>query len=214
MSTGMKNRLGDNVQPSIALLGRHIHWIDNILETQFHGCFNPRQQATVCRGAVGNLMGWMGWLRGGEQFHLRWCDTTVVSPASGLTVGLPPGMGMVALQLLEQTKSAQSFRADVIVAFSMGPGLSLGTWIERLRTIVNPHSPTLLCAILRACLGTLISFGTSTSILGWKLSGVLVTPTCGNSTVLVPVTVSKKILVVSADTETPISTGDEVYEHG
>jgi hypothetical protein len=138
MSTGMQNRLGDSVQPSTPLLERHILWIDNMLDNQFNGSANPRQQSSACRAAIANLSGWMGWLRGGEQFQLKWSDTTVIPPASGLTVGLPSGVGMVGLQLLEQTKSAQSYRANVVIAFTTGSGLSLGKWIERLRALVNP----------------------------------------------------------------------------
>ena len=82
-----------------------------MLETQFHGCSNSRQYVMQLWATY-----WVGW------------------------VGYPVVMGMVALQLLEQTKSAQSFPADVIVAFTMGPGLSLGTWLDRLPTLVNPHS--------------------------------------------------------------------------
>ena len=138
MSKGMKNRMGDDVKPSKALLERHVRWIDDLLETQWSTATNMVAKAAACRAATANLVGWLSWLRGGETFSLRWEDTTVVQPSDGPTLGLPPGVGMVGLALLEQTKSSQGRQADVVMAYTTGSGFSLGKWLDRLRALLNP----------------------------------------------------------------------------
>jgi hypothetical protein len=132
-SASMKRQVGEHTQPSAPLLEKHIQWIEDLVERQYHAATTSIQRRTACQIAVTNLVGWLAWLRAQETFCLTWKDALVLSPADGPSPGLPEGLGVVLLKLLAQTKSSQSRTADVVVSYTTASGLSLGTWLDRLR---------------------------------------------------------------------------------
>jgi hypothetical protein len=84
-----------------------------------------------------------------ETFGIRWRDLKPVKPLDRPSVGLPAGVGVVLARLLLQTKSLQFTVADVVMAYSMTSGLSLGSWLSRLRaqsTDVQLHPDALVIA--------------------------------------------------------------------
>jgi integrase len=64
-----------------------------------------RQRREICRAALVNILAWLGWLRAGETFSLRWEDITMTEPRDSPTLGLPAHTGTARLRLSEQTKS-------------------------------------------------------------------------------------------------------------
>ena len=136
MSSGMSRRLGDESRPAVALLDRHIRFLDSSLERRFHAVHEPRIRIELARAGVANLMAWLAWLRAQELFGMRWCDLTLTSPADSAVLDFPVGIGAVQLRLLEQTKTEQSRTADLVLAYTTGSGLQLGRWIRRLRSLV------------------------------------------------------------------------------
>jgi hypothetical protein len=76
---------------------------------------------------------YLGWLRGGELFDTNHIEDLVVTPLEeAATRGLPPGIGLIELSLLLETKLDASKMADVIVAFCTLSGLNFGKWACRL----------------------------------------------------------------------------------
>jgi hypothetical protein len=59
-------------------------------------------------------------------------------PDEGPMVGLPIGVCVLLLRLLEQTKSSQDKRVDVILAFKTASGINLGRWYLRLWRLLPP----------------------------------------------------------------------------
>jgi hypothetical protein len=133
MTTGMRNRRGDIPQPSVALLARHVHWIDNHLETSYTNASTPVQRRLLARAGMANLGAWLGWLRGGELFGLDWDGVSVIEPGTGAAHDIPGNHGAVIWKLLAQTKSARSFRADVVLAYETSSGFNIGRWFHRLK---------------------------------------------------------------------------------
>jgi hypothetical protein len=131
--------LGNNPKPSVVLLILHVQWLADYYELLYRQATDPLVRVNACRAAVTHLLLYLGWLRALETFGVRWMDLTIVEPADGPTVGLPPGIGVVLIKLLAQTKSSQTATADVVVAYTTVSGLSLGTWLHRLRTCVTPR---------------------------------------------------------------------------
>jgi hypothetical protein len=100
-----------------------------------------RQRCEICRAALVNLAAWLGWLRAGETFSLRWKDVTMTEPRDGPTLGLLAHTGAARLRLLEQTKSDRSRTADVVLAYTSASGLSIGLWYHRLRRACGGSPP-------------------------------------------------------------------------
>lgn len=138
-SDGLRRRLGDNPKPSVVLLIHHMQWLADYYEQLYRQATSPLVRTNACRAAVTHLMSYLGWLRALETFGVRWGDVALVEPADGPTVGLPTGIGVVLLTLLAQTKSSQTATADVVIAYTTVSGLSLGTWLHRLRACLNPR---------------------------------------------------------------------------
>jgi hypothetical protein len=135
----MRQQLGDHVVPSVALLDQHVRWIDRQMEELFHMATTSKQKQEACRVALANLFGWLYWLRGGEVFGLRHCDTDILPPALHARENLPPNVGTVKLRLSEQTKSDRYKMADMISSYFTG--FAPGIWLERLQkelTIMDP----------------------------------------------------------------------------
>eukprot|EP00957_Ditylum_brightwellii_P049574 3760399-Ditylum_brightwellii.AAC.2 len=59
-------------------------------------------------------------------------DVNMVLPEDGLKYGLQLYIGFLGLTLLAATKMAQTYRADVLIAFKMMAGAKPGLWWQRL----------------------------------------------------------------------------------
>jgi hypothetical protein len=129
----MRRRLGDHPIPSAVLTGKHMRWINDHYNRMFQHAPTRFDRAQASHAGVAHLSSYLGWLRGMETFGQQWRDIQVTPPDDGPTLGLPPGFGVVQTGLLEQTKSSQYFKADVVIAYHTASGLCLGLWIERLR---------------------------------------------------------------------------------
>jgi hypothetical protein len=133
MSNGMRRRMGDESKPSLALLQRHVQWIDKFLNDAYLNSQDPEHRAELARAALANLAAWLGWLRATEVFSLRWADVAVTEPGDGAALDLPPQTGAISLRLSPQTKSDQTRTADVFIAYTTASGFSMGRWLHRLR---------------------------------------------------------------------------------
>jgi hypothetical protein len=136
---GMKRRLGDSSQPSVALLDQHVTWMNDHFESVYRSAGDDLTlQRSTCRAASANLLAWLGWLRAVENSSVTWGDTVVTRPQRGPELGLLLGMGAVAMDLLPQTKSNQTATADVVIAYTTASGKSLGLWLDRLWAACPP----------------------------------------------------------------------------
>jgi hypothetical protein len=133
MTTGMSRRLGESSTPSIALLGRHVQWMNAYFEKLYKNATDPRRRQEIALAALCNCIAWLAWLRGGETFGLCWKDATLLLPGKGEQQNLESRIGAVKLRLLEQTKTCRSSVADVALAFCSGSGIPLGKWFLRAR---------------------------------------------------------------------------------
>jgi hypothetical protein len=127
---GMRRRLGNHSVPSVALLDQHVRWIDRQMEELFQMATTSKRKQEACRVALTNLFGWLYWLRGGEVFGLRHCDTGILNPAQHASENLPRNIGTVTLRLSEQTKSDRYKTADMVASFYTGSGYAPGIWME------------------------------------------------------------------------------------
>ena len=136
-AAGLSSRIGTATKPSVALLARHVHWIDLDLTTRYKAAQWRALKSDLARAGVANLILWLGWLRAGETLNLQWDDLCVIPPQHGPTADLPPGVGAVTISLLPETKSNRTQTRDVVIAYQTLSGLCLGNWIDRLRCCVG-----------------------------------------------------------------------------
>jgi hypothetical protein len=139
---GMRRRLGDESNPSAALLDQHVAWIDRHFNDVYATTLDPIVKVNACRAAVTTLLAWLAWLRAVETFSARWGGLAVVRPDLGPQEGLPLGMGIIKLDLPDQTKSCQTRVVDMILAYTTASGKSLGLWLERLGDLLPPEMLT------------------------------------------------------------------------
>ena len=130
---GMATRIGTHSKPSFALLYRHVTYLDKDLNERYLQAHSPVLRRELATAAFANLMLFLGWLRSGETFTLRWSDLSIVEPCEGPTVDLPQGIGALLVTLLPETKSNRSVRADVVIAYKTLGGLQPGKWFHRCR---------------------------------------------------------------------------------
>lgn len=145
-SKGMTGRLGTESNPSAPLLFRHVLYMDQVFNTNFLNAATAEARRRWALAGLANLLLWLGWLRSMETFSLTYEDIVVVEPPDGPTYELPPGVGMVLLRLLPQTKTNGTARADVVIAHTTLSGLSPGRWCGRIAsllfgTTIWPSSP-------------------------------------------------------------------------
>jgi hypothetical protein len=115
-----------------------MRWIDKYYLDLYRHSTNDLTRVNICRAAITHLSSYLGWLRARETFSVTWGDVTMIPPMYGPVWGLPEHMGAVLLKLLPQTKSSQTATADVVLAYTTASGLSLGSWIMRLRPFLTP----------------------------------------------------------------------------
>jgi hypothetical protein len=143
MSKGMSQRMGDEAKPSVALLHRHVEWMDTFFDNAYHNSRDQDERAELARAALANLVAWLGWLRATEIFSLQWSDVTVVDPEDGPSLDLPADVGAVGLKLLPQTKASRTRTADVLLAYTTASGFSPGKWLHRLRVAMGVKLATM-----------------------------------------------------------------------
>jgi hypothetical protein len=138
-SIGLKRRMGDVATKSYAIRYPHVAFLDSRFELQFLLATTPVQQHEAATAGTANLLFWLGWFRSREGFSLTRSDVTLTSPLDGPLRGLPPGVGVVELRLLPETKTNSSRVADVIIAHTCWTGLSLGKWLTRRFAFPGDH---------------------------------------------------------------------------
>jgi hypothetical protein len=89
----------------------------------------PRLELAL--GGFATLCFWLAWLRSSEGFGHAWQDLRVVEPLDGPSMDLSPGCGVGLLRLAPETKSACTYRADVVVAYETLSGYKFGLWFLR-----------------------------------------------------------------------------------
>jgi len=139
---GMGARVGNETRPSVALLDRHIRFMDAALLRFFRHATSPHLRRKWALAGLANLVFWLGWLRSAETFHLRWCDFHIIRPEDGARHDLSPGLGAVLLRLQPETKSNRLATADVAIAYTTLSRLSLGAWFRRARLACLGSNPT------------------------------------------------------------------------
>ena len=131
---GLRARVGDQTQPSVALLDCHVRALDQELNQSYLRCHTPHEKRAYALGGLANLLLWRGWLRSSEIICVAWCDLLIIEPEDSATFDLPPGCGMVSCRLAAETKSSRSHRPDVPMAYKTLSGYHLGKWFHRART--------------------------------------------------------------------------------
>jgi hypothetical protein len=139
---GLRRRMGDHPKPSAVLSGKHMLWIERHYNRLFHAALTEVERKQVIKAGLVHLFSYLGWLRGVETFSIKWHDVKIVEPEDGPTMGLPLGIGIILLRLLEQTKSLQFATADVVIAYLTASGLNTGMWLHRLRALSTPEELT------------------------------------------------------------------------
>lgn len=129
---GMSSRLGIDIKPAVALLRRHIEWMDNEFERLYNQAGSVQEKKEYCQAGLANLLLYLGWLRGGETFSTTVNGSEMVLPSEGVSQDLPPNVGSVQFRLKEETKVDRTRQADVIIAYETLSGLCIGRWLRRL----------------------------------------------------------------------------------
>jgi hypothetical protein len=130
-ATGLGTRLGHESVPSVALLDRHIRFLDAELDRLFRASRTNAERREFALAGFFTLILWLAWLRSMEAISLQWHDVTVIAPRDGGRVDLPVGIGAVLLRLLPETKTSRTLRADVVCAYETLSGYQLGRWATR-----------------------------------------------------------------------------------
>lgn len=138
---GLRERIGDNPEPSWALLDRHIRALDAFFDTQYRGAPTSALKERWARAGLTNILLWLGWLRSRELFDLRWMDITCVNPSQGPQYDLPPNVGCLLLRLDEQTKTDRTTAVDVPIAYATRSGYYPGRWYKRLCRLRPTQGP-------------------------------------------------------------------------
>jgi hypothetical protein len=129
----MKARLGDESRPSVALLDRHVRWLDVDLDQRHRVARSDAVRNELAKAGLANLSFWLGWLRSRETFDLQWHNVVLIEAADGPSVDLPHGVGVAQCFMGPETKSNRSQTADVIMASKTVSGHHIGRWVQRVR---------------------------------------------------------------------------------
>jgi hypothetical protein len=148
---GMARRLGTQTKQSWALSHVHIAY----LNAHFHQAYDAASGNTYCHeiacAAAANLLGYLGWLRGGELFGILSAELEAIQPHDVELHGLPPYIGAITRNILMETKTNPCEVADIVMAYETLSGLDLGYWVMELKkyppayggllfsTAHNPH---------------------------------------------------------------------------
>jgi hypothetical protein len=132
-ASGIASRIGENVNPSLALLDRHVRTLMSELDERYLSAKSLVARRQAALAGLATLVLWLGWLRSSETFDLRWQDFNVVEPEDGPTVDLPYGCGVVGVRLGPETKSSRNKAVDMFLAYQCLSGYHLGKWFHRGR---------------------------------------------------------------------------------
>jgi hypothetical protein len=138
-ASGLKARIGSESRPSVALLDRHVRWLDADLDRRYRAATTPAVRDELAKAGLANLSLWLGWLRSAENFELQWSQVSMVEPADGPSVDLPRGCGVVQYFMQPETKSSRSQTADVVIAAKTLSGYRIGRWLHRVRANKGPE---------------------------------------------------------------------------
>jgi hypothetical protein len=124
-TAGLRHRLGDEPQPSRAILDRHVWWCDQHFRNLLASASNPGTRQQILLAGLANVLLWLGWLRSSELFSLRWEDIFVLAHTD---LDLPRGNDALILQLQHQTKTNRMRRADMVIACTTQSGYRPHSW--------------------------------------------------------------------------------------
>ena len=142
---GFAARNGTESKPSTALQFRHVQYLDASLRVKLGSASSRAHKLEIARAGLANSIFWLGWLRSNEGFSLRFGNVKKTRPGDGASLGLPPSMGCLQLELLEQTKSSRSTTADVVMSWVSTMGISPGFWYETVERLLEvPAAPDAL----------------------------------------------------------------------
>ena len=92
-ASGMKARLGNESRPSVALLDRHVRWLDADLDQHYRASARTDEvRHELAKAGLANLSLWLGWLLSRETFGLQWYKVVPVELSDGPSVDLPCGV--------------------------------------------------------------------------------------------------------------------------
>jgi hypothetical protein len=142
MTTGMARWMGDQSVQSVALNFAQVQWIVNFLEEEWATPLTVERRSDVVAAAVVHLGFWLTWLRLNEFFSLDWSDVTnlLIPRTTNHSKGFPRNVGVIEMNLLEETKTNRTKVADIVAYKTLGTGLNLGIWIERLEALWPDHN--------------------------------------------------------------------------
>jgi hypothetical protein len=140
MTKGLSTRIGDNPKGSVALLARHVHFIDKYLDQLYHTTTDPGVRADAARAGLSNACGWLCWFRAGELFDIPWSYLLVVDPGAGAAFELPTTVGGVRFRFPIPLKTSRAKDTELWCAYTSGSGLSVGKWLHRLRRTLRMSS--------------------------------------------------------------------------
>ena len=132
-AAGLKARLGDESRPSVALLDRHVRWLDVDLDQRCRVARSDAVRCELAKAGLANLSFWLGWLRSRETFDVQWYRVALIEAADGPSVELPRGIGVTQFFMGPETKSNRSRTADVIMASKTVSGYHISRWVQRVR---------------------------------------------------------------------------------
>lgn len=139
-ATGLVKRLGITITPSKTLLERHVHALDQELEALFNAPHSLSIRRDIALGGFANVTFWLAWLRSAETFYFIFEDVAATPPHLSDTRELPPAVRMLEYTLLLETKTAPTFRVDVIVAAVTSSGLNPLRWFQRVKSSTSNWS--------------------------------------------------------------------------
>jgi hypothetical protein len=102
------------------------------LEREYYNAVTAAAKHDLACAGAANLFGYLGWLRGGELFKIEDQSERVILSCNGPQHGLPPHIGAVCADLLDETKADRTRVADCVVAYKSLSGLCLGDWVLRI----------------------------------------------------------------------------------
>ena len=132
-AAGLSTRMGTDSKPSIALLDRHIRYIEEDLDRRWRAATSPKLKEELAEAGFSTLTFWLGWVRSAECFGIRFSDIRVTEPEHYASLDLPPGVGCARISLRPETKTMRDHRADLVIAYETVSGYCYGKWFHRVR---------------------------------------------------------------------------------
>jgi hypothetical protein len=140
MTKGLGTRIGDNPKNAVALLARHVFFIDKYLDQLYRTSTDAGVRADTARAALTNSFGWLCWFRANELFRVNWINLLVVDPGDGAGFELPDHVGGVRFTFPLPLKTSRATNTELWCAYTSGSGLPVGKWLHRLRRTLRMSS--------------------------------------------------------------------------